>query len=225
MATFRPELFTIEEVVNFYENANGESYKIFAGSNPTEAYCRYHFNGDKEIGIQELTAALVQVRSNSENFNPYLIQVISAGKGKIKETLTSITFQLNRPAAYMPMQMQQNNNGRTEMLLEKLLEQNNQLVSRVTALEVDDFEEEPETGLSGMLNNPEIQSMLIGAIGRFIGGNPAQPGAIAGIKTECDYSDAIEILESLMHKGVTLEHLKALDKMSATKLKSLLIML
>jgi len=231
MAAFRPELFTVEEVLNFYSQTEGNEYKIFAGTSPNDAYKRYHYEGEKEIGIQELAAALTQLRGNTENYNPYLIQVITPPKGKGKAfqpSLTSITFQLNRPAAYMPMQ-QGMIGGRSEMLLEKLVEQNQMLISRVSALEADnEIEEEPEQeeGLAGILKNPEIQSMLIGAIGRFISGQPTQPAAIAGIpKTDIEYSEAVEILESLMSKGVTIEHLRALNKMSGVKLNSLLLML
>jgi hypothetical protein len=103
------------------------------------------------------------------------------------------------------------------------------LVSRISAIEAEDeldIEEPEEDGLAAILKNPEVQSMLIGAIGRFISGNAPQTAAIAGIpKSEIEYSEAIEILESLMHKGVTIEHLQALNKMSSVKLNSLLLML
>lgn len=232
MAAFRPELFTIEEVLNFYNQTEGNEYKIFAGTSPNDAYKRYHYEGEKEIGMQELAAALHQLRGNTENYNPYLIQIITPPKGKGKAfqpSLTSITFQLNRPAAYMPMQQQGMISGRGEMLLEKLVEQNQMLISRVSALEAEedeDQEPEQEEGLAGILKNPEIQSMLIGAIGRFISGNTPAPAAIAGIpKSDLDYTEAVQILDSLMSKGVTLEHLRALDKMSQVKLNSLILML
>ena len=115
------------------------------------------------------------------------------------------------------------------MLLEKLVEQNQMIVSRVSALEAEEDleEEEPEEdGLAGILKNPEVQSMLIGAIGRFISGNAAAPAAIAGIPREESHQfECIQIVESLMDKGVTIDHLRALDKMSTTKLKNLLLML
>jgi hypothetical protein len=141
MAAFRPEIFTIDEVVNFYDAAEGSEYKIFAGVNPTPQYLRYNFVGEKEIGRQELVNALTQLRNNIENYNPYLIQVISegnTGRGKKKESpvLTSISFQLNRPQSMMPMQaMAGMGSPRTEMLLEKLVEKNALLQCRIAALE------------------------------------------------------------------------------------------
>ena len=53
MAIFRAELFSIEQVLHFYENAEGNNYKIYAKMNPTDAYCRFSFTGDKEQGINE----------------------------------------------------------------------------------------------------------------------------------------------------------------------------
>ena len=228
MAIFRAELFSIEQVLNFYENAEGNNYKIYAKMNPTDAYCRFSFSGDKEQGYNELTTALNTLKNNAENQTEYLLVTNNAGRKGQKPESTSITFQLNKPQ-YLGSTQPQYNSGRTEMLLEKLVEQNQMLVSRISALEAEEdleLEEPEEDGLAGILKNPEVQSMLIGAIGRFIQGNSAAPTAIAGIsKTELDYSEAIEILESLMQKGVSIDHLKALNKMSAAKLQSLLLML
>ena len=230
MAIFKAELFSIDQVLNFYESAEGENFKIFAKMNPTENYCRYSFIGSKEKGLEKLNNALHEIKNNADNYNEYLIQVSSnvSRKGQ-KPEMTNITFQLNKPQYLGAVQYNNNNTGRTEMLLERLVEQNQMLVSRISALEAEEdleVEEPEEDGLAGILKNPEVQSMLIGAIGRFISGNAPQTAAIAGIpKSEIEYSEAIEILESLMHKGVTIEHLQALNKMSSVKLQSLLLML
>ena len=230
MAIFKAELFSIDQVLNFYESAEGENFKIFAKMNPTENYCRYSFIGSKEEGLEKLNNALHEIKNNADNYNEYLIQVSSnvSRKGQ-KPEMTNITFQLNKPQYLGAVQYQNNNTGRTEMLLERLVEQNQMLVSRISALEAEEdleVEEPEEDGLAGILKNPEVQSMLIGAIGRFISGNAPQTAAIAGIpKSDIEYSEAIEILESLMHKGVTIEHLQALNKMSSVKLQSLLLML
>ena len=230
MAIFKAELFSIDQVLNFYESAEGENFKIFAKMNPTENYCRYSFIGSKEEGLEKLNNALHEIKNNADNYNEYLIQVSSnvSRKGQ-KPEMTNITFQLNKPQYLGAVQYQNNNSGRTEMLLERLVEQNQMLVSRISALEAEEdleVEEPEEDGLAGILKNPEVQSRLIGAIGRFISGNAPQTAAIAGIpKSDIEYSEAIEILESLMHKGVTIEHLQALNKMSSVKLQSLLLML
>ena len=237
MAAFRPEIFTIDEVINFYDAAEGSEYKIFAGVNPTAQYLRYNFVGEKEIGRQELVNALTQLRNNIENYNPYLIQVISegsTGRGKKKESpvLTSISFQLNRPQSMMPMQaMGSMGSPRTEMLLEKLVEQNAMLASRIAAIEAmdelegEEEEEAPKGPIDQMLSNPQLQEALIAGVMSLVSGmitKGGQPTAIAGIDDE---AEAIEILRSLMSKGVTIDHLRKLNEMSSAKLSSLLFML
>ena len=235
MAAFRPEIFTIDEVINFYDAAEGSEYKIFAGVNPTPQYLRYNFVGEKEIGRQELVNALTQLRNNIENYNPYLIQVISEGntaRGKKKESpiLTSISFQLNRPQSMMPMQaMAGMGSPRTEMLLEKLVEQNAMLQSRIAAIEaMDDLEEEeeaPKSPIDQMISNPQVQEALIAGVLSLMSGLASGlggPKAIAGIEDE---AEAVEILRSLMNKGVTIDHLRKLDQMGSAKLSSLLFML
>ena len=236
MAAFRPEIFTIDEVINFYDAAEGSEYKIFAGVNPTPQYLRYNFVGEKEIGRQELVNALTQLRNNIENYNPYLIQVISEGntaRGKKKESpiLTSISFQLNRPQSMMPMQaMAGMGSPRAEMLLEKLVEQNAMLQSRIAAIEaMDDLEEEeeeaPKSPIDQMISNPQVQEALIAGVLSLMSGLASGlggPKAIAGIDDE---AEAVEILRSLMNKGVTIDHLRKLDQMSSSKLSSLLFML
>jgi hypothetical protein len=236
MAAFRPEIFTIDEVVNFYDAAEGSEYKIFAGVNPTPQYLRYNFTGEKEIGRQELVNALTQLRNNIENYNPYLIQVISegnTGRGKKKESpvLTSISFQLNRPQSMLPMQaMAGIGSPRTEMLLEKLVEQNAMLQSRIAAIEaMDELEEEeeeaPKSPIDQMLSSPQVQEALIAGVMSLMSGlitKGGAPTAIAGIDDE---AEATEILRSLMNKGVTIDHLRKLNEMSSSKLSSLLFML
>lgn len=236
MAAFRPEIFTIDEVINFYDAAEGSEYKIFAGVNPTPQYLRYNFVGEKEIGRQELVNALTQLRNNIENYNPYLIQVISegnTGRGKKKESpvLTSISFQLNRPQSMMPMQaMSGMGSPRTEMLLEKLVEQNAMLQSRIAAIEaMEDLEEEeeeaPKSPIDQMLSSPQVQEALIAGVMSLMSGlitKGGAPTAIAGIDDE---AEAVEILRSLMSKGVSIEHLRKLDQMGSAKLSSLLFML
>ena len=236
MAAFRPEIFTIDEVINFYDAAEGSEYKIFAGVNPTPQYLRYNFIGEKEIGRQELVNALTQLRNNIENYNPYLIQVISegsTGRGKKKESpiLTSISFQLNRPQSMMPMQaMAGMGSPRTEMLLEKLVEQNAMLQSRIAAIEaMEDLEEEeeeaPKSPIDQMLSSPQVQEALIAGVMSLMSGLMTKGGAPTAIAGIDDEAEAVEILRSLMNKGVSIDHLRKLNEMSSAKLSSLLFML
>lgn len=234
MAAFRPEIFTIDEVLNFYDTADGNEYKVYAGVNPSPQYLRYNFSGEKEIGRQELQMALTQLRNNVENYNPYLIQVISeekVSKGRKKEPiLTSISFQLNRPQQFLPMQQMGGvGSPRTEMLLEKLVEQNTLMQSRLSALEsigeMEEEEEEPQSPINAMLSNPELQQAIVTGIMGLVGNMFTKTGAPTGIAGIDDTDEALKILHSLMDKGVTIEHLRKLNEMGSMKLKSLLMML
>jgi len=225
--------FTIDEVLNFYDTAEGNDYKVYAGVNPSPQYLRYNFSGDKEIGRQELQMALTQLRNNVENYNPYLIQVISeekVSKGRKKEPiLTSISFQLNRPQQFLPMnQMGNVRSGRTEMLLEKLVEQNALMQSEIGGIRkywrIEEEEEVEQSPLNAMLNNPELQQAIITGVMGLVGGMFTKTGAPTGI-AGIDDDEASKILQSLMSKGVTIEHLRKLDEMNSMKLKSLLMML
>jgi hypothetical protein len=237
MATLRPEMFSIEELLDFYEAAEGNDYMIYMGTKPTADYCRYSFVGDKEIGRQKLLTDLTQLRNNPENYNTYLMQVISengTGRGRAKKepVLTSIIFQLNRPVQYSGYQQQMGSVGsaRTEMLLERLVEQNSLLQSRLAALEAigeleEEEEEVPESPINAMLSNPELQQAIVTGIMGLVSGMFAKggsPTAIAGIDDE---AEATEILRLLMSKGVTINHLRKLNEMSTAKLSSLLYML
>ena len=71
-------------------------------------------------------------------------------------------------------------------------------------------------------NNKLKISGLLGVVGGFLN-NGKQMQGVAGIGQVND--EAILILDSLIKKGVSLEHLRKLDAMTNTKLQSLLIML
>ena len=130
----------------------------------------------------------------------------------------------------MPMQaMAGMGSPRAEMLLEKLVEQNAMLQSRIAAIEaMDDLEEEeeaPKSPIDQMISNPQVQEALIAGVLSLMSGLASGlggPKAIAGIGDE---TEAVEILRSLMNKGVTIDHLRKLDQMGSSKLSSLLFML
>jgi formate dehydrogenase maturation protein FdhE len=139
---------------------------------------------------------------NVENTNTYIIQILKQ-KGKVLEPYNQISFQLNKPNQMFPAQigafnMQPQNN-----------QINNEILSRLRGLEeklemLEDDEEEEETEeknvLTGLLNNPQMQSMLMGILANVLA--PSKPQAVAGIK-EVNATDndekikvAIDILKS-----------------------------
>jgi hypothetical protein len=118
-------------------------------------------------------------------------------------------------------------NGSNSYAMEKIMDKLNMLESRLAAAEeFDEIEQPPQSPINAMLSNPQVQEALIsgllGVVGNMLnGGKPMN--AVAGIGSIND--EAITILDSLMKKGVSIEHLKKLNAMTDSKLQNLLIML
>ena len=175
MAVFKPELHRLEDVVDYYENSPATHYKIFAGTSPKTEYCRFYFDEDeKEIGLQKLHEALRAIQQNIDNTNPYILQLIEKKKiarNKENDNLTQIVFQLNKSERYLPVMagMQQQPNENFNRLLEKMIEGQNLIISKLSADEFEeDFEEEKSKGLGSILENEQFQQMAIGALGLII---------------------------------------------------------
>jgi hypothetical protein len=117
--------------------------------------------------------------------------------------------------------------GGNSYAMEKIMDKLNMLESRLSAAEqFDEIDEAPQSPINAMLSNPQVQEALIsgllGVVGGFLQSGKPMSG-VAGIGNVTD--EAIAILDSLIKKGISVEHLKKLDAMSTTKLQSLLIML
>jgi hypothetical protein len=129
----------------------------------------------------------------------------------------------------MPMQQMAGvGSPRAEMLLEKLVEQNSLMQSRIAALEsIGEMEEEEEeqSPINAMLSNPELQQTIVSGVMGLLAGMFTKTGVPTGIAGIDEENEAISILNSLMIKGVTIEHLRKLNDMNSIKLSSLLIML
>lgn len=92
----------------------------------------------------------------------------------------------------------------------------------------DDVRDQSQLGLVGLLGNPAIQNVLVNLFTN-LGANMAansmnnnKPRAMAGV---ADDAELAALIEQLMAKGVTVEHLKKLAEMPTVKIKSLLLML
>lgn len=117
--------------------------------------------------------------------------------------------------------------GGNSYAMEKIMDKLNMLESRLSAAEqFDEIEEVPQSPINAMLSNPQVQealiSGLIGVVGGFLQSGKPMSG-VAGIGNVSD--EAITILDNLIKKGISIEHLRKLDAMSSVKLQSLLIML
>jgi hypothetical protein len=114
----------------------------------------------------------------------------------------------------------------------KLEETMNAILTKLNQQDLEEEEEEVEDkGVIGnLLEQPHVQNLLISGLttllGSFAGVKPQETVAtgLAGIDDNST-NEAITILNNLMNKGVTIEHLRKLDQMGTLQLNSLLNML
>jgi hypothetical protein len=235
MAVFKPELHRLEDVLDYYENSPATHYKIFAGTSPKAEYCRFYFDEDeKEIGAQKLAEALRAIQQNVDNTNPYILQLIEKKKvarGKENDNLTQIVFQLNKAERYLPMisGMQQQPNDNFSRLMEKMIEGQNLIISKLSAEEFsEDMEEQKPKGFGAILENEQFQQLAIGALGLIINkfAAPGQPGgtvtALAGVPND-QRDKALQAIEILSNKDAQFgDHLLYLANIDDNTYKMLL---
>ena len=70
MANWKSELYSIDSVLNFYEQHESSMFRIYAGNKPELAYCRFEYYEDnKERGAEILFENLQALKQNSQNTN------------------------------------------------------------------------------------------------------------------------------------------------------------
>ena len=173
----------------------------------------------EQNGVNELYTILLHQKKNKDGYitldTPYYA------------SLKFRAAELEQPMV-MPMQhiAGMGSNHRLESVLEKMMETQNMILTKLSADEFAEEEEEDEESdvIGGLMKNPEIQAMIMGGIGKIFNLAGEKPVAVAGV-TELNEDEVFTIVNSLMDKGVTIEHLRKLNEMSSVKLSSLLLML
>lgn len=173
----------------------------------------------EQNGVNELYTILLHQKKNKDGYitldTPYYA------------SLKFRAAELEQPMI-MPMQhiAGMGSNHRLESVLEKMMETQNMILTKLSADEFDENEDGEDEGdvIGGLMKNPEIQAMIIGGIGKIFNMAGDKPIAVAGV-TELNEDEVFTIVNSLMDKGVTIDHLRKLNEMSSMKLNSLLIML
>lgn len=229
---YKPELFSVEDVMSYFEISKGNCFRIYAGTNPkTDDYCRGEYtDGDKQMAESRLHECLISLKQNVENTNCYTIQVFNLDKKRAQVDKSCIVFQLNRPERYSPYPAVSGTDPQLISLLQKQIENQNLMMSKISAsldAEDDDYEEEPEGIIGQILKDEQKFNMVVNGIsalvGNFIGQQkpPTYGGGIAGTIDQ----ESVNLLQSLFNKGVDNKVLAKLNEMSEAKLKSLLLML
>lgn len=212
----------------FNDNAEQPYYSVWRGRNLSFSWN----NDDLEAGRAKLQNDINFAEQNNVSEVLTIKLHPRKDKGFITDktpTYASLDFRpaaLESPAMYgVPVQ------GHSNYQMERILEKLNTLESRISANEamgeIDEYvDDAPQSPINAMLSNPDVQHALVSGILGLLGGLVTSPGsnAIAGV-VESGNDEAIQLLDQLMAKGVTVEHLRKLAQMSEGKLKGLLIML
>ena len=236
-APYKPELFNKESVLDFYDGAKGVTYKIYGGTSPRPEYCRYLYDGkEKELGLQELDRALTGLQNNLDNTNPYLLQVFSNAKktkdGEITSATTQIVFQLNKPERFTPYYpsgmagIQQNSDPEMKSILKQMLETQNLIISKLSAVEAEDEDEDKKDKgfLGGLLENEQMKDLLAVGIGALVSRfTNKQPTALAGIPDNEQITKAQTALQLLAKRDEKFgDHLLYLANIDESKYNMLL---
>lgn len=129
-------------------------------------------------------------------------------------------------AIYNPHHIAGVRESETSQLLKAMIENQNLILSKLSEKEFEEEEPIEKDTFGELLRNPQIQGLMIAGVSKFLGindGGIGVPTGIAGIND--NQKEPIIILNDLMSKGVTIEHLRKLNEMSSIKLSSLLAML
>jgi hypothetical protein len=188
---------------------------------------------DMEAGRSKLEDDLAAIEQN--NNNDLIIIKLHPKKDKagyitdktpIYGSLVCRASELERPNYGMQM-AGMGYNSKMENVLERVLETQNAILTKLNAEELEEEEEEEkDKGILGnILNSPQMQTLLIAGMTKLLGIGGTDPVATGLAGIEEDTNEAIIILNSLMNKGVSIDHLRKLNQMGAMQLKTLLNML
>lgn len=213
----------------FNRNATSPYYSVWSGRQ-----LLFSWNDDDlEKGSNKLENDLIAIEDNGVGDLLTIKLHPKKEKGGFITDKTPIYASLNfRPAALersnmygVPQMVAGVGNSKLEQMMQQMIENQNLLISQMSANNEEEEEETPKSTIGALLEHPQVQALLIAGASKLLGvGNIENPAAIAGINDGTE-NEAIEILGSLMSKGVTVDHLRKLNEMSSAKLQSLLLML
>lgn len=211
----------------FDDHAEQPYYSVWRGRNLSFSWN----NDDMEAGRLKLLNDI----SFAEHNNVSEVLTLKLHNKKDKSGYITSSTPTYGSLDFRPSPMEQQSygvsvpNAANSYAMEKILDKLNVLESRIAGYESmeDDFEEEekPLSPINAMLNNPEIQQALVSGVMGMIGSLLGNSGTVKSLAGADDQNEAIELLNVLMNKGVTVDHLRKLSEMSDAKLKSLLLML
>lgn len=231
----KPQIIGIDGVMDWFDRyATSPYFAVYTFLSPSKLdKCFQYTKPDLDEGRTLLENTLVAMQQQ-EDQTLYVLKIYN-GLNK-RHSLDSqmehecaLRFRVvDIPSMHNQVSGVERPNYALQNAMAKMMETQNLILAKLSAdeMEEDEHEEkEPMNGIAGLLNSPQVQSLLIAGVSKFLGINPSQPAGMAGIEDAPDPNEAIIILNNLMNKGVTIDHLRKLDEMSNVKLQSLLLML
>ena len=214
---YKIEKHTISGVLDWYQLQDCTNWVIY---HKKPEYIKHSYKkGDADEALEHLEHCLNDLKGDSTNTNDYVLRCDT--KTKTDKEKPHLIFKLNtdsQTVGAFPGQYQPTN---------EILSRLNAIEARLIDEEIDDLEEEEqprgtESILAGILEKPEVQNMLIGAL-TGIASSFIQPKVTAVSGVGEDQLD--DILHTLFSKGVKVEHLRKLADMPKAKIQMLIGML
>lgn len=224
MANYGVQKSSLSAVLSWYNNQDDAAFRIFRGNKENDAYfCDGYTGSDREEGEMALAKALSEIEPT--DYNVYFLKLYPSNP-KAKKSAPGITFQLHSQTIGAVYQQPGQYQAMNEILSEiRALRQ-----ERMAEMDTDDEEEEaeapatPTSILAGILQTPQVQSVLINVLTSMAGNFMAKSTpvkAVAGVDPD-EISKSIEVLLS---KGVTADDLARLAAMDQGQINFLLSML
>jgi hypothetical protein len=224
MANYGVQKSSLSAVLSWYNNQDEAAFRIFRGNKENDAYfCDGYTGSDREEGEMALAKALSEIEPT--DYNVYFLKLYPSNP-KAKKSAPGITFQLHSQTIGAVYQQPGQYQAMNEILSEiRALRQ-----ERMAEMDTDDEEEEteapatPTSILAGILQTPQVQSVLINVLTSMAGNfmtKTTPVKAVAGVELD-EISKSIEVLLS---KGVTPDDLARLAAMDQGQINFLLSML
>ena len=225
----KAQIVGIDGIMDWYDqHCTSPYYAVYTYLAPTKLEKHFQYTKpDQEEGrmLLENTLQAMYMQNDETLYCLKLYDTLNK-KNSIDSNLdnyASVRIRVVDLPHAQPIAGVERSNYKLENALARMMETQNLILSRLSEENIEE-EKEPESGIAGILNNPHMQTLLMAGVSKLLGISGTQAAGIAGVD-ETYENEAILILNNLMQKGVTIEHLKKLDEMSSAKLQSLLLML
>jgi len=214
------QLRTAGAVLNWYNEQPQAAWKLYRFSVMPRNITGAYDGKDKDEGYQKLQSELALI--SSDDYNNFVLGIFNdKDKEKATPALNKVFVVNEAPVGMIAGYGVSNQQAQI----------NNEILNEIRALRAERLEDEqddedeqepvtPASILAGMLQQPQVQQLLITALGNLVG-NFARPRVQAVSGTQ----DLETTLQILFSKGVTADDLAKLAAMPESQITMLLSML